>query len=411
MRITLTVTEGPNQGAAFTFDAHDTFLVGRAVEAHFRLPEKDMYFSRMHFMVEVNPPLCRLVDMDSHNGTCVNGTRVEAADLKNGDRITAGHTVLQVAIEDDTAPGHTRTLPPTPTAAPTPAMRPGALTDTSMPAGLPCIPGYRIEKELGRGGMGVVYKAVRDFDGSPVALKTILPAVKPSEKDLARFLREANILKELSHPHIVCFRDLGEASGLLYFAMDFVDGTDAGALLKKTGPLEVPRAVGMICQLLEALAHAHAQGFIHRDLKPANLLVTQSEGRETVKLADFGLARTYQASQLSGLTMAGSTGGTAHYMPPEQVLNFRAVKPAADQYAAAATLYNLLTKRFVYDFSGSVQDMLKLILLSEPVPIRTRRPNVPEKLAEVIHRALARRAEQRFADVSAFRQGLLPFAE
>src|SRR5207245_4495262 len=119
--------------------------------------------------------------------------------------------------------------------------------------------------------------------------------------------------------------------------MDYVEGTDAFELVKTQGPMAPERAVRLMGQLLQALEYAHGRGFVHRDIKPANLLITVEEGFEVLKLADFGLARVYQASQLSGLTMTGEIGGTAAFMPPEQLTNYREAKPPADQYAAAAT--------------------------------------------------------------------------
>jgi len=444
MLITLTAIAGPNQGLSFSYAEHSTFLVGRAMQAHFRLPENDRYFSRLHFLVEINPPLCRLVDLRSHNGTSVNGVRVAQADLKDGDLIQGGQTVIRVSIQGQTAvtsaatlptagelPQVTLTTPPTsgssaPTGLPTsqiPLAQPVSGVPSGIPLALPVsvvvshasealpfIPGYDLLRELGRGGMGVVYQARCQADRALAAVKTILPAVKPTEVTLGRFLREADILRELSHPHIVRFRASGQAGAQLFFAMDFVQGSDAARLLKQQGPLPVARAVALIGQLLEALAYAHGKGFVHRDIKPANLLVTQEQGREVVKLSDFGLARTYQASQLSGLTMTGSSGGTAAFMPPEQVLDFRTVQPAADQYAAAATLYHLLTGRLLYEKAQSNLDLLMKILQEEPAPIRTHRPDLPAGLAAAIDRALARKAEERHADVEAFRRALLPYA-
>ena len=141
MRITLTVTEGPHQGQVFVFDGHDTFLVGRSKRAHFRLPSKDRYFSRIHFLVEVNPPHCRLMDMSSSNGTYVNGKRVERTDLHDGDTIRAGQTVLQVAVTADA-----RRPPPPPSERPPqpgpadrrPRRRPGR-----RPSRRPAAPGRR----------------------------------------------------------------------------------------------------------------------------------------------------------------------------------------------------------------------------------------------------------------------------
>jgi serine/threonine-protein kinase len=258
--------------------------------------------------------------------------------------------------------------------------------------------------------MGVVYQAIRASDCGLVALKTIQPAVAPTPVIVERFLREAQILSELDHPNIVAFHEMGQSNGLLHFAMDFVAGSDAAQLLKQhQGPLPVPRAVGLICQLLQALDYAHAKGFVHRDIKPANMLVTQEVGRDIMKLSDFGLARIYQTSRMSGLTEDHEWGGTAPFLAPDQIQDLRATKPAADQYGTAASLYNLLTDRFVYDFPERLHAKIMMILLDDPVPIRQRRPDLPEDLAAVIHRGLARDTEARFQNVRDMRRALLPF--
>jgi serine/threonine-protein kinase len=129
-----------------------------------------------------------------------------------------------------------------------------------------------------------------------------------------------------------------------------------------------------------------------------------------VKLADFGLARVYQESRLSGLTMQGELGGTVPFMPPEQITDFRKVKPAADQYSAAAPLYNLLSNKYPYNFDSSAAISLTVVLQDDPVPLRQRCPSVPKELAAVIHRALAKKPEDRYPSVRTFRQALLPFA-
>jgi serine/threonine-protein kinase len=421
------------------------FIVGRSKRAHFQLPGTDRYFSRIHFLVEVNPPHCRLMDMGSRNGTYVNGQKVKTANLQDGDQIKGGHTILRVSVKPDeplredvhdaptvkpavVSAGSIAAL--TSPSAPVPSPSPlattqacrvcGASSQASQAGSLLCaacqrqvaqqpqpIVGYQIVRELGRGGMGIVYQAVRIADGGLVALKTIVPEGAPSPEEIRRFLREAEILRELNHPNIVAFRELGEASGQIFFAMDFIPGTDAARILAKQGPLPIGRALGLINQLLEALEYAHARKFIHRDLKPANLLVMEVSGREVVKLADFGLARVYQATTLSGLTMTGAVGGTAAFMPPEQILNFRGVTPQADQYAAAATLYQLLTGQYIYDLPPQIQDQLLVILQEDPVPIRSRRSAIPKGLAAVIHRALAREPRDRFPDVRAMHNALV----
>ena len=258
------------------------------------------------------------------------------------------------------------------------------------------IPGYRIVRELGRGSMGIVALALREADGRAYALKTIIPSVAANHAVIDRFLREAHILRQLQHPNIVGLRDEGEIDGMLYFAMDYVPGTDASRLLRRDGPLEVKRALRLVCPMLEALAHAHTRKFVHRDVKPSNLLVAEGSGTEVVRLADFGLARVYQASEMSGLTFNGDIGGTVAFMPPEQITEYRDAKPPADQYAAAASLLQpALTNKYVYDLPDSdFPKQLRLILNEDPVPILKRRKDIPKAMAAAIHRALAREPEE-----------------
>ena len=496
MKVTLTVDQGPHEGKTYAFEEHDNFIVGRATYAHFRLPKKDRYFSRVHFMVEVNPPYCRLMDMGSRNGTFVNDERVKTIDIQDGDLIKGGQTVIKVSIADgglaerkvsfskvakilaedvpaaevpaavpsspsqDSAPIppadnkniHARYIGPSEShAIPTDdvsgatdgagdsseeigpesarfqtiavenvqggitltdeviAMLPEDFSDRISSRAQP-VPGYLIIDELGKGGMGVVYRALCRRDGNIVAIKTIRPTIAVTEGDIDRFLREASILKDLKHPNIVEFHEMGEAAGELFFVMEYVAGTDAARLVvDNEGPLAISTSVGIICQLLTALEHAHGQGFVHRDIKPQNMLLGQVEGRGVVKLADFGLARTYQSSRISGLTMMGDVRGTSQYMAPEQITNYRETKPTTDQYAAAATLYHLLTVEYIFDFPTTINGKFQMILQDDPVPIRDRRSETPDDLSEIIHRALLRNPDDRFADVTEMRDALLAF--
>ncbi len=412
MKLELTIIAGPHQGREFVFDGHDTFLVGRVKDAHFQLSFDDPYFSRRHFLVEVNPPRCRVLDLNSRNGTLLNGARVQTAEVADGDKISAGHTVFQVRlIAPDPAENVTLDLPMDSNRVdPTVDFQPCRVDQTidcqPMPAG---IPGYRVEGELGRGGMGVVYYAKRERDGLAVALKTIQPAIGASQKQIDRFLRECRILAQLEHPNIVAFHESGESNGLIFLVMDLVDGPDLGAKLKAEGPGDIRTAVRIMCQMLGGLAHAHSMGFVHRDIKPANILIGQTGTKRIAKLADFGLARVYETSRISGLTMQGEVGGTPEFMAPEQVTHYRDVKPAADQYSAAATLYKLLTGRPTHDLPLGIGAQLAHIVCVKPVPITERRADIPPKLATVIHKALSREPEERYPDVMAFRKELKRF--
>ena len=402
MKITLSVTAGPHAGREFVLEGHDTFLVGRAGDAHLKMSGDDRFFSRRHFLLEVNPPRCRVIDLNSRNGVTLNGGRVAAADVDDGDEIAVGHTVFKVGI--------TRPPPSDLATADFPAARPAGDATVGLPPAAVTVPGYLIGPELGRGGMGVVYRAVRERDGHTVALKTIAPAAGATRKQVERFVRECQILAQLDHKNIVGYRDVGEAEGLVYLAMEFVDGPDLAARPWAGGAADIRTAVRIVCQVLGGLAHAHAKGFVHRDIKPANVLVATDGGKKVAKLADFGLARVYESSRVSGLTLQGEIGGTPAYMAPEQVTHYRDVKPAADQYAAAATLYKLLTGKYTHDFPRDIGAQLAHLVTAEPMPVTDRRPDVPADLAEVIHRAMSREPGERYPDVTAFRTELKHFA-
>jgi len=472
MPIILKVISGPHEGREFSFDDHDHFIVGRSKTAQFRLSKKDQYFSRNHFLVEVNPPLCRLLDLNSLNGTFVNEKKVTATDLCDGDIIKAGDTTIQVSLLEssptpqiaqpvDVEPSMTKAATPPvignativprdwphqqpvqtgpliakkvdatgdPKRRPSQKIAPEEAKQSqdqvdqkqqgrrtrgteSLPQEKSDLPQsferYELIEELGRGGMGVVYRARDRSDGTMVALKVVLPAVAATPEDLARFVREARIVQKLSHPNIVPYRDLGHASGKLYFAMQLVPGINGQTLIhQQNGPLPIKRAVEIVCQLLEALAAAHAAGYVHRDVKPANLIIDPRPSGDFVCLTDFGLARTYQGSVLSGLTTTGNIGGTLPYMAPEQITDFRNVTPAADQYSAAATLYHMLTGSYTYDFPTDIASKLLMVLQEPPRPIEQRCPKIPARLSAVIHKALARLPVNRFGDVAHFRTAL-----
>ncbi len=413
--VSLVVVEGAHAGARFTFPGHDLFLVGRSRRCHFHLPEKDPYVSRIHLLIEANPPNARVLDMHSHNGTYVNGDRVDVADLHDGDRLKAGRSVFRVEVAADESTADAPALPasePTrPRIATLPEISGIGSADAEPAVELPHIPGYRLTRELGHGAMGRVYQGVRETDGFAVAVKAIRPPVSGNQNDIHRFLREAEILQQLHHPAIVRYLALGSTLELLFFVMEYVSGTHLEHVLREKGRLPVKTAVRLILPVLDALAYAHARGFVHRDVKPGNVLLTRRpDGRKAVKLVDFGLAKVYQMSKVSGVTLAGETGGTPAYMAPEQITDFRGVKPPADQYSAAALLYHMLTGQEPYDLPAAMPAALLVILNQEPVPLRKRVPELPEGLAKVVHRGLAREPAERYPDVTEFASALWPYA-
>lgn len=415
MKVVLEVIEGPHTGIRYEFRNHDNFIVGRSSQAHFRLPSTDKTFSRFHFLIEMNPPCCRLIDMASRNGTFLNGKPVGVSPLADGDEIRGGASRFLVKIEPEDSEeigilsGQWCPVQPAATALGFDEAT-GSLLKGPDEAELVEIGPYAIMGELGRGGMGVVYKARHKTTGKIHAVKTITPAVFASDSIVARFLREVSILRRLRHPNIVQYKDFGHDQGRLFLAMEYVSGVNAAKLRKRAGGrLPIPLAIEIGCQALDALGFAHGQGFIHRDIKPRNLLVTRRDGVMRVKVADFGLGRIYQDSPMSGLSFTGEIAGTAGYIPPEQVTDFRGTDARADQYALGATLYHLLSGHKIHDYPQNLAQQLLKILQEEPVPIRQRNPEVPEALAAAIHRALARQRNDRYADVREMKAALEPF--
>ncbi len=420
MKVTLSVTAGPHTGREFEFVEHDTFLVGRSSQAHFRLPKKDPYFSRSHFMIEVNPPLCRITDLNSHNGTFVNGQAVSELDLQDGDLIDGGVTTLRVQLDDVPSARDTRLAigrsPPPDSADQTgdaedQSSRPvavGATTEEFL-TGEQLFAGYRLIRELGRGGMGVVYLAETANDSTSVAVKMMNPGQAIPQRDIELFLREGEVLSQLRHPGIVRYLDSGEFAGRFYIATEYVPGRNLSDLLEELGPLPVARAVGVACQLLDALDYSHRRGFVHRDVKPGNLIVNTVRGEDAVKLADFGLAKVYQSLRSSGLSFEGEMGGSFAFAAPEQITNFRGAQPASDLYSVASTLYTLLTNQHVYDFPKTVSGIVLKLLHEDPIPIHQRRADLPRELERIIHQGLQRQPERRFASAAEMRNALLRF--
>jgi pSer/pThr/pTyr-binding forkhead associated (FHA) protein len=442
--VSLVVTAGPIRGQRFDFTEHDTFLFGRAADCHARLASNDAAASRHHFILEVNPPQACLRDLGSLNGTHVNGVRrggrrpdespEEGArhegaqvDLKDGDEIRVGATHLKVTIEGPAACSECgRPIADderercewvngtwlceacrrgTVTHGPGPTNRPGPTTPaadgTSVADLAPgsTVADYRIERLLGQGGMGAVYLARARADGRRIALKLMLPHSQVDEAAQEIFLREIEVTRALRHPNIVELLDFGKHDGRFYFALEYCPGGNADELVHRTGTaLGLPAVVRLAVGALEGLAAAHAAGFVHRDIKPDNVLLAEDG---TAKLADFGLAKSFQQAGLSGMTATGAVAGTFFFMPREQLTNFRQVRPVSDVWSMAATLYFLLTLEYARDFK-SRPDPLAVILRGGVVPIRDRDPFLPDDLANVIDRALMDDPEQRYPDAGEF---------
>jgi hypothetical protein len=259
---------------------------------------------------------------------------------------------------------------------------------------------YRIQRLLGRGGMGAVYLADDEVLGELVALKVISSAWASDETAMIeRFKREAASARKVSSPSVIRIHDLGEARpGLLYLSMEYFPGRTLGDVISQRGLVPLGDCRDYLQQICLGLAAAHDAGVIHRDLKPANILVGE---RGAVKIIDFGLAK---ATHAEGLTATGMLMGTPHYMAPEQIRG-KVVDARADIYALGALSYHLVTGR--PPFSGDNAIAVGFAHLSEaPVPPRQLRADLPEAIDRVILQALAKDPAQRPTGAAAFRQAL-----
>jgi serine/threonine protein kinase len=250
--------------------------------------------------------------------------------------------------------------------------------------------GYRVQRLLGRGGMGAVY-LVRAGDGTELALKVVRPDVADSEAFQARFEREGRLAASLEHPHLVAVVEAGEAEGTAYMALQYVDGTDLEALLASTVRLHPRHAADLVRQVAGALDAAHALGLVHRDVKPGNVLLEDAGGlMPHAYLSDFGLSKHQEST--SGLTGTGNWVGTLDYAAPEQ-LQAQAVDARTDVYALGCVLFELLTGEVPFPRARPIDTLLAHV--SDPPPVPSAFPGVPQALDPVVLRALAKDPQDR----------------
>jgi serine/threonine-protein kinase len=260
---------------------------------------------------------------------------------------------------------------------------------------------YEVIEELGRGAMGVVYRARDPFIGRLVALKTITPGLLDNPDLLQRFYREAQAAGRLQHPNIVIIYDLGEADGLPYIAMEFLEGNSLEKLIQNTPNMPLGQKLDIIIQLCRGLEFAHKNGVVHRDVKPGNIIV-MTDG--TVKVVDFGIVRLSSTS----MTSTGMVIGTVGYMSPEQAQGEH-VDARSDLFAVGVVMYEL----FAYQkpFAGNnVAAVLIKIVTEDPSPLEGAAPQVPPQLCEIVHRCLNKNPAERYQSLEDLILELEPIA-
>ncbi len=259
---------------------------------------------------------------------------------------------------------------------------------------------YTVERELGRGGMAIVFLAQDEKHQRPVAIKVLKPEIANSI-GAERFLREIEVAARLSHPYILSLHDSGEADGLLYYVMPFVEGETLGDRITREGQLPVEDALKITKQVAAALAHAHSMGVIHRDIKPENIML---QGDLAV-VADFGIARAVSTAGGDKLTETGLTLGTLAYMSPEQAGGDHRLDSRSDLYSLACVLYEMLSGE--PPFSGpTAQSIIAKHLQERPPSILVVRPRVPAAIDQALDRALAKVPADRQSGVTEFVEAL-----
>lgn len=267
---------------------------------------------------------------------------------------------------------------------------------------------YRVERELGTGGMGAVFAATDLTTGARVALKMMRAELAADLRAVERFRREGAALAAIRHPAVVQIREVGEAGGALFLAMELLEGETLAARLERTGPMSPSALLPIVLGLCEGLAAAHAGGIIHRDVKPSNIhlpdpaALAQAERTGAVapvKLVDFGVARVRGYSKV---TSTGLAVGTLRYMAPEQLAG-GAIDERVDVYALGVVIYEALAGEHPFARTAG-EDLIGTILVGRMTPLSSLRPDLPPALTRVVHRAMARLPTERIASASALAQ-------
>jgi hypothetical protein len=267
---------------------------------------------------------------------------------------------------------------------------------------------YRIERLLGRGGMGAVYLAHELALDRDVAIKVLPPEQANTTELRERFKREARTAARLSHPNIVPLHTFGEVAGLMYFVMGYVPGESVAARLQRQGPFESDDARTLLAGICDGLAYAHKQGIVHRDIKPDNILIDAESGAPL--LTDFGISKaTVADAQLTSaqLTTAGQLMGTPHYMSPEQAMGQTDIGPQSDLYSLGVVAYEVVSGLRPFEGENPMTALTQR-LTQDPKPLASIVGEVPADLGQAIMRCLRRDAANRWPDARSFREALMP---
>jgi serine/threonine-protein kinase len=414
------IVEGPLKNDVIELERPEALMIGRTVRHGLKL--EDRALSRHHCVIEFSPPRCFLRDLNSRNGTFVNGRRMASAELHDRDEVRFGQTVLRIELV------HGKEDAPTlvPRVAEVTCAKCGqrtnrqaafASSDDDRPAFFcggcrdllaaapEVFPGFRVVKKIGEGGMGAVFLASMVGSDAVVAIKTLRPELAANAKAVRMFLREAMLGASIDHPSAIRMRANGYANGIFYFIMDYVDGPDVEKYMKQLGrKLSVAESIAIIEPVLDVVEHAHRMKLVHRDIKPSNILLAAPPPEPSVRLADFGLMRRFEGAGFSLITKSGEAKGTPLFMPPEQLMAAKHAGPTADVYSLGATLFYMLAGEGPL---VPLPNRLLMVLEGEVKALAKLNPDVPPALEAVVRRCLEKEKGDRYATVGELRSALL----
>lgn len=454
-RVLLEVTKGSLLGKKFVYEQTVRLFVGRQGDCGIILPESTV--SRYHCILEITPPVVKLQDFGSLNGTYINGERIGQCEpddtpeeekkvahaeylLKNGDvlglgtnceltlRITeAGQEEQHGAAEgvrkkcEACGRGFDTEQVDSALCSECFAHREKQLEDElrgligsvkterqwSMGTKPFPIAGFEMVSPLGRGGMGEVWRAREIASGRFYAVKVISPQAKTSETTRKQFLREAELGAAFKHKNIVTTHQIGCVEGCFYILMDLCEGGSVDSLIERGGGrLPLATATSILLQVLAGLQYVHELGNVHRDIKPGNIFLSDCSATAIARIADFGMAKAFDTAGLSRMTKSGTYRGTSVFLSRRQAADFKYAKPEVDIWAAVASYYTMLTGAFVKNFSHG-RNPWYVIMAEDPVPILERDESIPSALAAVIDRALIEQPEMAYSSALELRRDMI----
>ncbi|HEX7897321.1 MAG TPA: protein kinase [Planctomycetota bacterium] len=357
---TLVVEKGTDKGKSIPITVNQTVIIGRDTST--ALPLRDHMTSRMHFKIEAKEDGFWVHDLESMNGTYLNGAKIKLAmKLEVGDLIKAGETLFTF-LEDGS----------------------GATTMSGQ-----TLAGYRIIERVGRGGMGTVYRAEQVDLQREVALKIISDEHVKDKDFVDLFIHEARAAAKLNHPNIVQVYDVKRHGESYFFSMEYVSGGSVQEMLNKQRKLPVDECVRMILDAARGLEYAHKKGIIHRDVKPDNFMLSETG---SVKIADMGLARG--VDEKVGPEEETSVIGTPHYIAPEQVLG-RPADFRSDIYSLGATMFRMVTGVTPFHAPG-IRELVNRKVREEAPAAHEHNSDIPKALSDVVARMMSREPEKRY---------------